>query len=271
MQLSLSSWSLPACALAEAAAISKALGIGALDVGHHYRSALDRAEMIADPMAVAEKVRALDICVPNYYHHFGETMEDRNLSLPGTIERNAGDLEKVLAFADAADIPTVFFLPGIINAGQSRREALEASVESLKALSAVAGHFRAKICIEPHMRSFAESPALAREIVERTGVGLALDYSHFVFAGYRQDDIDPLAELAVHVHLRQARAGVLQAKFGEGSINFPALFGTLRDAGYAGALSIEYVHQGFINAWFEDVLTETVTMRDCYNSWKEGL
>lgn len=271
MRLSLASWSLPACTLTEAAAISKAIGIHALDVGHHYRSALDRAEMIADPYAVAQKVTALGLAVPNYYHHFGETLEDRNLSLPGTIERNARDLEKVLTFADAADIPTVFFLPGVINPGQSREQALAQAVESLGALQEAAKGFKAKICIEPHARSFVESPETAKVLAERTGIGFALDYAHFVFAGYRQDEIDPLARFAVHIHLRQARPGVLQSKFAEGTLNFPALFATLRDAGYDGALTIEYVHQGFINAWFDDVLTETITMRDCFNTWKEGL
>lgn len=165
----------------------------------------------------------------------------------------------------------MFFLPGIINPGQSRAQALDEAAESIAALQDVARGFRARICIEPHAGSFIESPDVARTLVERTGIGLALDYAHFVFSGYRQDEIDPLAHNATHVHLRQARPGVLQAKFGEGTINFPALFATLRAAGYAGALTIEYVHQGFINAWFDDVLTETITMRDCFNTWKEGL
>jgi hypothetical protein len=37
---------------------------------------------------------------------------------------------------------------------------------------------------------------------------------------------------------------------------------TLRKAGYDGYLAIEYVHQGYMNTLFDDVLTETVQMRD---------
>jgi sugar phosphate isomerase/epimerase len=107
-------------------------------------------------------------------------------------------------------------------------------------------------------------------LVQATGVKLALDYSHFACLGYRQDEIDPLAPHAGHVHLRQAKMGALQTKFAHGTLNFPAMFGTLRDAGYDGALAIEPVHQDYMNTLFEDVLTEIVALRDCFTNWKEG-
>jgi len=64
------------------------------------------------------------------------------------------------------------------------------------------------------------------------------------------------------VHLRQARPGVLQAKLAHGTINFPAVLATLRAAGYTGYLAIEYVHQEYMDTRHDDVLTETVQMRD---------
>ncbi len=73
-----------------------------------------------------------------------------------------------------------------------------------------------------------------RRLVDETGIGLALDYAHFACLGYRQDEIDPLAPFAVHVHLRQARMGVLQAKFAQGTLNFPAMFATLQGGGLRG-------------------------------------
>jgi Sugar phosphate isomerases/epimerases len=270
MHLSLTAWSFPHLSLEEAAGVARTLGIPAIDVGTSYRPGLDKAEILADPGASAARIRALGLRVANYYHHFGSGIADRNLALPGTVDANVRDLERVLTFADAADIPTVFFLPGIVNPGQSRREALEVAAESIGALLEVAKGFRAKICIEPIVRSFAESPAIVAELVDRTGVALALDYSHFICLGYTQEQVDPLARHAAHVHLRQARMGDLQARFAKGTINFPALFGHLRDTGYAGALAIEFVHQEFMNAFAEDVMTETVAMRDCFNEWMGG-
>lgn len=270
MKLSLTAWSMPSCTLEECAAISRALGINALDIGLLYRSALDKAEVLCDPLAAAQKVRALDIVTPNFYHLFGGSLKGRNLALPGTLDDNLADLEKVLTFADAADIGSVFILPGVVNPGQSRDDAFDVSARSLKAMVELSNSYDATLCIEPHVQSFTESPQIVERLVEATGIKLALDYSHFACLGYRQDEIDPLAKHAAHVHLRQAKMGGLQAKFAQGTLNFPAMFGTLRDAGYIGHLAIEPVHQEYMNTWFDDILTEIIALRDCFNTWNKG-
>lgn len=267
MKLSLTAWSLPSCTLAEAAGISKILGIGALDVGLFYRSALDKDLILTDPAAAAAPLAELGVDIPNYYHLFGEGLDGRNLALPGTLDANLRDLAQVLTFADAAEIDTVFILPGVVNPGQSRADAARVSTESLKAMVALSTDYNATICIEPHVHSFSESPAVVLDLIAQTGVKLALDYSHFACLGYRQDEIDVLAPHAAHVHLRQAKMGALQTKFAHGTLNFPAMFGTLRDVGYTGALSIEPVHQDYMNTLFEDVLTEIIALRDCFNAW----
>jgi sugar phosphate isomerase/epimerase len=51
-------------------------------------------------------------------------------------------------------------------------------------------------------------------------------------------------------------------KWGEGTLDFGAMIETLREAGYDGFLSVEYVHQAYMNTLSDDVLTETIRMRD---------
>ena len=271
MFLSLTSWSLPSCTLHEAVGISKVLGINALDLGLFYRSALDKTEILTNPEAAANRVKSQGIRVPNYYHLFGEGLEGQNLANPKNLEQNLDDLNNVLNFAELAEIPTVFILPGVVNSGQSREEAEQASTNSLRQMVEISAKYPVKLCIEPHVHSFAESPEIAKRLAVNTGVKLALDYSHFVCLGYRQEEVDSLVPFAGHVHLRQAKMGMLQTKFDHGTINFPALFGTLRDGGYEGALAIEPVHQDYMNTLFEDVLSEIIALRDCYNKWKEKM
>jgi hypothetical protein len=45
------------------------------------------------------------------------------------------------------------------------------------------------------------------------------------------------------------------------------MLGTLKAAGYDGYLAIEYVHQDYMDGLHDDVLTETVDMRDCVREW----
>ena len=46
------------------------------------------------------------------------------------------------------------------------------------------------------------------------------------------------------------------------------MFGKLKEVGYDNYVSIEYVHQAYMNTLFDDVLTETIKMRDLFNTWK---
>lgn len=271
MKLSLTSWSLPGCTLEEAAGISKVLGIGALDLGYFFGPALDKAALLAEPEKLAERVLGLGIELPNLYHLFGDTLGDRNLADARNIERNLLDFRQVARFCKAAGIPTVFVLPGIVNPGQSRRDALVQSAESLSRLMPVAEAAGVTLTIEPHVHSYLESPELVLELIGKVpGLKLTLDYAHFTCLGWRQDEIDPLAPHAAHIHLRQTKIGELQTKLDKGTINIAAELGVLRQAGYSGRLSIEYTFQDYMNSLYDDILTETIRMRDLVRSWQNG-
>ena len=42
----------------------------------------------------------------------------------------------------------------------------------------------------------------------------------------------------------------------------------MKEINYKNYLSIEYVHQDYMNTFYEDVLTETIKMRDLINNWR---
>lgn len=268
MQLSLTSWSLPQCTLQECAAIAHALHIPSLDVGYFYRSALDRRRVLDQPEEYAHEVTASIGAPACLYHLFGETLEDRNLASHRAARENAADFAKVLRFASAAEIPAVMVLPGVVNPGQSREEALEISSRSLSQLQRMAASAKVTLTIEAHVHSCLESPSLVLELMERVpGLRLTLDYAHFHCLGYRQEEIDPLAPYAAHIHLRQARMGALQTRLEQGTLNFRAILGTLRQLNYSGRLALECVHQEYMNTMFEDVLSETIKLRDLVETW----
>ncbi|MCP4381473.1 MAG: sugar phosphate isomerase/epimerase [Hyphomicrobiales bacterium] len=267
-KMSLTSWSLPACSLPEAAGIAKVLGIGALDIGYFYGPALDKARLLAEPERVADEVKQLDVALPCLYHLFGETLGGRNLADTGNLAENAADLEQAVAFCVRAGVGVIFVLPGICNPGQGRAEALAQSAESLKRLVPIAAEAGVTLTIEPHVHSYLESPTLVLELLDQVpGLKLTLDYGHFACLGYRQEEIDLLAPHAAHMHLRQAKSGELQTKLEKGTINMAAQLATLREAGYDGYLALEYTHQDYMDSWYDDILTETIRLRDVVRAW----
>jgi sugar phosphate isomerase/epimerase len=269
MRLSVTCWSFPQLNLGEVAGLANVVGIEAIDLGYFYRSALDKRRLLSEPEAYGAGIAArLPVKVANLYHLFGRDTVERNLSASLHRAENLADFRQALKFCAAVGAPTIFILPGVLNGAQSRRQALDETVESLKPLVAAAGEAGVTLCVEPHVHSYLETPALAAEMCERAkGTRLALDYAHFIVSGYRQEEIDLLAPYVGHAHLRQARPGALQAKLEEGTLNFSAMFATFRDAGFDGYLACEYVNQQYFDTIHDDVLSETIKMRDLFRAW----
>lgn len=186
MDLSVTSWSFPHCSLKEAVGISKVLDINAIDLGYLHGPALDRKEIINHPKASAKKILNYDIKVPCFYHLFGDTTEDRNISLKDKDEGNLKQLEAVSEFCSEASIDTLFVLPGVVNPGQSAQEALTRSADNLKNMVKISEKKGISLAVEPHVGSYLESPALVHELLDRVpGLKLVLDYAHFVCLGYK--------------------------------------------------------------------------------------
>ena len=263
MKLSVTSWSFPACTLGECQGIARAIGIRHLDLGLLHGAAFDRARVVADPLGAAQDGRSLGISAANLYWLFGPDPETHAVSDAAALDRNLRELDEVARFAEALKIPTLFVLPGMSRPGRSRAGLLQESAASLREMLPVTRARGVTLTVEPHVGSCLASPAETLALLDAVpGLRLTLDYAHFACMGFAQDAIDALAPHAAHVHLRQARPGALQAKWGEGTLDIGRMIGTLREAGYDGFLAVEYVHQAYMNTLFDDVLTETIRMRD---------
>ncbi len=263
MKLSITSWSFPACTLTEAWAVARAIGVEHMDLGLLHRPTLDRAAVLADPAAAAAQIRALGIAVSNVYWLFGDTPHQRAVSDPAARTDNQRDLDAVLRFTQALDCPSVFILPGVQHPGANRAAIMERAAAAIGEMLPLAAQYGVTLSVEPHVGGILDSPEATLRFLEMApGLKLTLDYAHFACLGFTQAQIDPLAPHAAHIHLRQARPGALQAKWGEGTLDYGALVETLRDVGYQGYLSLEYVHQAYMGTLYDDVLTETIQMRD---------
>jgi sugar phosphate isomerase/epimerase len=259
---------MPLLSRAEGCAVARALGFDGIDVGSIGATDDERRRILRSPREVGEELGALELPVANFFYFFGSDLRvHRNLGDPDSHAPNLADLAQVLVLCQTAEVRTLTLSPGIVNPGQTLEQASETSVRFLRRAVDLALAAGITLMIEPGVLSIAESPAAVEALLSSVpGLGLVLDYSHFICLGHTQEEIDVLLPFATHVHLRQARPGRLQERLESwsGTINFRRLFSQLRAAEYEGWLATEI---GEALEERVDVVGETVRLRDLARSY----
>ena len=124
--------------------------------------------------------------------------------------------------------------------------AMHATSEALCRLRHAAEERRVSLAIENVWNRFLLSPVEAAGLIDRINspyVGLYFDTGNIMPFGYPQDWIDTLGGRIARVHMKDydlakpGRDGF--CPLGEGSVDWPAVIGALRSAGYDGPLTYE--------------------------------
>ena len=264
IKLAGAAWSWVGATLAESAAVYRALGVEALDLIAIPGTHLDTYQIAADPLGQARQVQGLEIALSNLLVFFGTSFRDRSLNSPDPTIRssNLETMKRVFDFCAAAGFHSATVLPGVEHYSDRRKEALECAASELNRMNELARSAGVLLVYEPHVESILESPQDILAFRENCDVKLVIDYSHGVSLGYSTDELESLVPFAGHVHLRQATRDKIQARWEEGSIDFPALIRLLKQTGYDGYVTLEYEHDSFWSMDRCDVMTETIKMRD---------
>jgi sugar phosphate isomerase/epimerase len=233
---------------------------------------------------LADAGRAADV-VSARLDRFGLVASDMFVILGGSFEELAPNhpdaavreqaLEHFGHFVDFAariGAPGMTVLPGTDFDGVPAEESLERAAEQLNVRAQLAGEAGLRLAFEPHFGSLAGTPAAALALIERTpDVGFALDYSHFVYQGIAQEEVDALLPRTHHFHVRQAAPGVVQARTREGSIDFVRIRDALLALGYEGYFALEYQWEdGWLDFSRVDCIAETAETRDLLLTTTDG-
>jgi sugar phosphate isomerase/epimerase len=253
-----------------ALAVIKDLGITAVDVCSFTGYPHTPPEtVLADPEGAANAVKArldrLGLEVADVFMIVGGSFEENAQNHPDRAVRDRAleYFEHFVVFARRLQAPGVTILPGPVFEEVGESASLELAATELNRRAKIAAEAGLRLAFEPHFGSVAETPARTLELLERTpAVGLALDYSHFVYQGIPVENVDPLLSRTHHFHVRQAAPGVIQARTNEGVIDFPRIRDALLGMGYDGYFAIEYQwEEGWLDFAHVDCIAETADTR----------
>lgn len=257
-------FSFPACTVEEAARVTRALGVEVMDLGNGRD--LNPDHVAAHVEAEADRIRGIaERTGVTFYDAFPQATAKHITNTPDPAEyRRQRDVYAAwIRFAKRAGLNGITLSPGKYWPGLSAREAFSRGRDQLRYLAGVAAAEGVSLRIEPHVESVTWTPELALEMVhEVPGLSLTIDHSHFIFHGIPYEDIAVMHPYGTHWHARQAGLSKLQAGFDQGEIDFQRIVNDLVRDKYDGVIALEYVYTPWLELTHQDVLRETVFLRD---------
>jgi sugar phosphate isomerase/epimerase len=254
------------------------LGLEGVDVCvMEARSALSLDEVRADPAGWAgrldERIRGRGLEVADVFVIPWTDFRRRAPNHPdaGEREESWALFRDLLELAARLRSPGMTILPGIDWEDESHEDSLDRAAEELRRRVEQARERDVRLSIEPHLGSVASTPGRALELRERVpGLELTLDYSHFVYQGIPEADVEPLAAHARHYHVRGARKGRMQAPLRESATDFERMLDVAATTGYEGYFGLEYVWLDWEHCNECDNLAETILLRDRLRAKLDG-
>lgn len=276
MELSCTSFSFPLLPFETSLRQIALLEIPFVDLGAHADGThLQPGDIEANPVRQADLVtRAADaagVGIADLFPTFGEGFRDRPVNTPDLEVRRANRrrFEAFVAFCKRAGCPGITLLPGVVWDELGQEASFELSRAALTELVEIGRTAGLRVSVEAHLESVVEEPEGALALVEAVpGLQLTLDYSHFIAGGASPDRVHPLLPHAGHFHARQAAPGHLQRPHHSGTLDFKDIFHRLADAKYSGRICIEYTWQEWRGCNTEDVVSETVLLRNEFRNYE---
>jgi sugar phosphate isomerase/epimerase len=174
--------------------------------------------------------------------------------------RRREEIDALIAFMKHYGVRVAAIQPRAKDESRPWEEVLEDCAATLNEQLEAGRAAGITFCLELHVNSPFESIEQARRTLEALpDLPVVYDPTHFVMQGMSIRETTWLMKNAAHSHMRDAAEGRLQAPFGEGEVDFDWVLGTLRDSGYRGHFSLEYL--GGKKADF-DVIDSASRLRD---------
>lgn len=158
------------------------------------------------------------------------------------VNQRNKELDAIFRFLAEFEIKVASLQPPLRGDEEFLESTFTATVQSVKEAVEIATGHGVTLALEPHINSAFDTSAKSKRLFEvYPDVKVAYDPSHFIKKGEGVAETDFILDNTVHVHLRDANDDGIMALYGEGITDFPLLFSLLKEKGYGGMISIEYL------------------------------
>ncbi len=273
MKLACGDSAFPKLSFEMACHVVKDLGIPGFDICVFSRQhTYTPTRVIADPAGTAREVKGIcdraGVEVAEVFALLDKDLGKVAINHPDAAVRSATReaFPALLEFASGVGTPGMTIAPGMPWPGVADKDSRARSAEGLQWCAELAKEQGVQVSVEPHVGSIVPTVETTLELVEQApDVKLTLDYTHFVFQGIAEEDVDALIPYTRHFHARHGGVGLIQAVSSEGTVDYRRIIRALEAGGYPGYFAIEYVWDDWMDTNRVDCISETALMRDLFN------
>jgi sugar phosphate isomerase/epimerase len=247
----------------------KLLGFDHVDIGLFARSThFSPIDLQAAPQSyTAQVLQDLDdaeLRASDVFVQIGVDPSERaaNDPSPDIRTKNREVFSRALEFCVALRCNHLTGLPGVFHSTSPRERDLAIAAEETAWRIKECACEGVEYAIEPHVGSICGEVESAREFLRRVhGLTLTLDYGHFVMAGESSALVHDLLPFASHIHVRGGAPNRLQTSVDENTIDFSGMLSGLKQFGFDGFLTLEYVWVDWNGCNRSDNVSETILLR----------
>ena len=170
---------------------------------------------------------------------------------------------KLIEYAGELGADHITCLPGMLFPGEEKNASTQRCYEELAWRLNTVASSGLVFAIEVHIGSPFINPVDTLILLESVpGLTLTLDYTHYIYDGYAQNEADPFLKYASHFHARGGKVRQLQTTMTENIIDYNAITKGLKNSGYNGWIGLEYIWTEWEKCNEADNISETIRLRD---------
>jgi sugar phosphate isomerase/epimerase len=209
------------------------------------------SRILAEPIKAGREIR--EVCIrygvmPVEFFICSVVIEDGSRVQPNDPDptRRRAMLEafrKVCECGVEAGLSHIMGVPGEVAANDAPDHGMSISLDTLPKMQEIAARAGIGFTIEPHTGSLLTTPdTVLAMLKELPGLTLSLDYSHFIGAGFKPEELLPLHPHIKHIHAKPARNGVPKCLFYDGDDYYEILLKDLLARGWDGVMAMECMY-----------------------------